>query len=86
MGLWRKDGGSGVSREVDRDRAVSSFITRIVTVCFANNYQHTGTAVNLAFTARLSLLVCLIGQGKSVLLRWNLRRPRKMCTRFPNEE
>lgn len=68
----RKDGGWEVSGEVDRDRAVSGFITRIVTVCSANNYQHRGTAVNLAFTHRLSLLVCLIGQGKSVLWRWKL--------------
>lgn len=63
----RKNGGSGVSGVVDRDRTVRGFITRIVTVRSANNYQRRGTAVDLAFTHWLSLLVCLIGQGKSVL-------------------
>lgn len=75
--VWRRDGGWKVSGEVDRDRAVSGFITRIVTVCSANNYQHRGMAVNLAYTDRLSLLLCLIGQGKSVLCRWKLWGLRK---------
>lgn len=75
--VWRWDGGWKVSGEVDRDRAVSGFITRIVTVCSANNYQHRGMAINLAFTDRLSLLLCLIGQGKSVLRSWKLWGLRK---------
>ena len=65
---------------MDRDRAVSGFITRIVTVRSASNYQHRRTVVNLAFTHRLSLLVCLIGQGKSVLVPWKLRGLRKCAT------
>lgn len=64
---------------MDRDRTVSGFITRIVTVLSVNNYQHWGTVVNLAFTDWLSLLACLIRQGKSVL---SLKALATECTGF----
>lgn len=71
---WRKKGGWGVSGVVDRDRTVSSFITRIVTVLSVNNYQRWRTVVNLAFTDWLSLLACPIRQGESASQRWKLRK------------
>lgn len=70
---------------MDHARALT-FITRTVSACSTNDYQHRGEEANQVFTPQLSMLACLIRQGRSVLCSSKLWETERMCTRVLNEE